>query len=279
MRGSPVTNVTRRSTGQVHFFFGGVACALVGALIGCATASPRQPTGLAEKTFWADQARRAAKLRHVNGSMGVRYKTKQTNVGGRGRIASSLGEGLRLEVRDPLGRVRFLVVLRGARFVAHYPSEKKAYVDSEHGTRYLRQFLGVGASFEELQDLFFGVLPRTFEVRKLENWDWDGSKGAYVGTARLPQGGALRVWVHPVHGAIELLQAQRGNDVVEVQYSDFSPCCGKGSPALANVVVLEPEHRRTSITAEWDDLSPVARIAPSTFSWSAPEDTTITELE
>lgn len=247
-------------------------------LVGCASAPPRQPTGLGEKAFWNDQARRAAKLRNVNGALGVRYKTKQTNVGGRGRIASSLGEGLRLELRDPLGRVRFLVSLKGARFAAYYPSEKKAYVDSEHGTRYLRQFLGVGASFEEVQDLFFGVMPRTFGLKKLDTWDWDANRGAYLGTAKL-RNGALRVWVHPDHGAIEMLQAQRGNDVVEVRYSDFLPCCGKGSPALANVVVLEPEHRRTSITAEWDDLSPVGTLNASTFTWEAPDDTTVTELE
>ena len=248
-------------------------------LVGCASAPPRQPTGLSEKAFWAEQAKRTAKLRHVNGALVVRYKTRQTNVGGRGRIASSLGEGMRLELRDPLGRVRFLVALRGPRFVAHYPSEKKAYVDQEHGTRYLRQFLGVGASFEEVQDLFFGVLPDTFGVWQLDGWEWDRSKGAYSGSARMPKGGVLKVWVHPVHATIELLQAQRGNDVVEVRYSDFTPCCGKGSPALANVVVLEPEHRRTSITAEWEDLSPAGTISPSTFSWAAPGETKVTELE
>lgn len=248
-------------------------------LAGCASTPPRQPTGLGEKAFWLDQAKRSAKLKNVNGAIAVRYKTKQTNVGGRGRIASTLGDGMRLELRDPLGRVRFLVSLRGSRFAAFYPSEKKAYVDSEHGTRYLRQFMGVGASFEEVQDLFFGVMPRTFRITRLDGWDWDATKGAYVGSAKLPKGGALKVWVHPDHAAIEMLQAQRGNDVVEVRYSDFSPCCGKGSPVLANVVVLEPEHRRTSITAEWDDLQTTGPIAQSTFAWDAPDDTTVTELD
>lgn len=249
-------------------------------LAGCASAPPpRQPTGLGEKSFWEDQSKRAAKLKHVNGGLSVRYKTKQNNVGGRGRIASSLGEGLRLELRDPLGRVRFLVSLKGARFAAVYPAEKKAYVDSEHGTRYLRQFLGVGASFEEVQDLFFGVLPRTFGLKKFDRWEWDEKRGAYLGQSKLPRGGVLKVWVHPNNGAIELLQALRGNDAVEVRYSDFSPCCGKGSPALANVVVLEPEHRRTSITAEWDEIAPTTSIPATTFSWTAPDDTTVTELD
>jgi len=248
-------------------------------LAGCASAPPRQPTGLGEKSFWADQAKRSTKLKHVNGALGLRYKTKQMNVGGRGRIASTLGDGLRLELRDPLGRVRFLVALKGPKFAAYFPSEKKAYIDSERGTRYLRQFLGVGASFEEVQDLFFGVMPRTFGLKRLDSWEWDPSKGSYKGSAKLAKGGQLRVWVHPGNGAIELLQAQRGPDVVEVRYTDFSPCCGKDSPALANVVVLEPEHRRTSIIAEWDDLTPVLSIPRDTFDWSPPDDTIINDLE
>jgi len=232
---------------------------LITGLTGCAHRPPKVPTGLRPQSFWADQKFRRVFLTKLNGKLSMRYTGKSERVSGKGLVVSELPERTRLELRDPLGRVRYLAALSGASLTVFYPSEKIAYLDGEAGTRYLKKFLGVELPFENLVELFVGILPERFHPKALDNWDWDASLGAYVGTGR-SSGGRVTVAVDPDLAILRRLTLEISGETLVVDYADPEPCCENSKKKeklpiqLAAVVTVTQSRTKNAMEVEWDKL-------------------------
>lgn len=221
----------------------------------CAHLPRRSPTGLTPAAFWIAQQTRVTVLSKISGKLNVRYSGKKQSVSGRGRILVQGPQKVRLELRDPLGRLQYVLTLDGKDMVAYYPSQKTAYLDDRAGTEYLREFMGIDVSLSELESLFVGIIPPLSPRNAFASWDWDPEAGYYRGVLDQTKGQKVTAWVDGEHGALRDLELDSAAEKIRVHYSDFSSCCG-GTEAvpLASTVAIELERSKVSMEVEWQDI-------------------------
>ena len=230
---------------------------LLFGLAGCVHAPPREATGLTAEVFWRDQALRRSRLSVISAKLRLRYEAHKDGVSGRGRLLTQLPSGLRLELRDPLGRVQYQVTIDGEQFAAYYPSQKRVYLDAKAGAEYMKRFLGVSFSFRDLHSLLMGILPDSFSGNALQGWDWDSGAGLY--RARLEKNGVkLALGIDPDSAALRELTWESARDSARVTYQDFFPCCGSpletNRPRLGGLVSVKLDKARSQVEAEWEDV-------------------------
>jgi hypothetical protein len=228
---------------------------------GCAHKPTRLPTGLTAAGFWKEQGERKGRTESISAKLHLRYQSRAGGVSGRGRMLSQLPKYLRLEMRDPLGRVAYVVSLQGENFTAYYPSQKRAYTDKQSGAAYMKQFLGVSLTFKDLDHVLVGLVPSFLNTEKFDSWEWISEDGIYRGKAKRDSE-SLSCDVDPDTGALRALDWLGNGDVVHVSYSDFSSCCGgeaKGAKplSLAHVVSVSIARVDSKVEAEWDDVEHV----------------------
>lgn len=230
---------------------------LLALLAGCTHAPPRQPTGLTAAEFWKEQATRKGVTAAFSAKLKLRYEAHKEGISGKGRLLAQAPGGFRLELRDPLGRVQYLVTLSGQEFAAYYPTQKRAYTDRQAGTQYMKRFLGFPFSFRDLESLLVGVLPPSLAEDKFDSWGWVPAEGVYRGVAA--KGGAVLVCdVDPDTAAIRSLRWESGRETATVTYGDFSPCCGgQKSIRLGDSVSVALKQAASKVEAEWDDIAPL----------------------
>lgn len=223
--------------------------AVLAVAIGCSHVTRYQATGLQSKGFWEDQARRGEELKWVSGKLRFSYSGKDHAVSGKGRVLQQLPTQVRLEIRDPLGRVAFVAALEGKKFTAFYPSQKKALLGNDGGEDYFRSHLGFQTSFDDLQRIVVGILPTRAGKGPLAGWEWDEIRGAYWG--ELKSGDTRwRVWVDGKSAAIRELWIESPRETAKIAYSDFEPCC----PSLSYFVQISLERAKTKVEWEWEEI-------------------------
>lgn len=236
----------------------GAFSALLIFLGGCTHLPPRQPTGLTANDFWKDQVLRRKLTGSISAKLRLRYEAHKEGISGKGRLLTQAPNQLRLELRDPLGRVQYLVTLSGSQFAAYYPTQKRAYRDSSGGMQYMKRFLGFPFSFRDLESLLVGVLPPSISSDRFETWGWVPDKEVYRGVSS-KDGAVLVCDVDPDTAAIRSLQWESGKEVAIVTYSDFAPCCGGSqSVRFGDSVSVQLKLAASKVEAEWDDIAPLS---------------------
>lgn len=246
------------------------AAALISLVLLCAcTSTPTRPGGqepgeeLTTDRFWQDQKTRALEAAQISAKVHLSYQGKRQKVSGLGRIVTQ-PEKLRLELRDPLGRIHYLAVLNGSQFTAHYPRQKLAYQDQKFGGAYVLDFLGIDFTFAELHTLLLGILPERLG-RRFETWYRDTSDGLYRG---ILTSGSYRVSaaVDPNTAALKALELASASGKILIAYSAFQPCChgisSSSSVRVAQVVDLKLDRAKTALAIEWDKISPLEEQRP-----------------
>lgn len=231
-------------------------------VVGCSHAPKVRaiPTGLKPAQFWLDQQKRLAEVKQIMGKLRLRYQAKNQSLGGQGRVLGQLPNQARLELRDPLGRTAFLATLEGKDFLAFYPTQKKAYVGEDSGAAFLKQFMGMEASFAELQRMMLGLLPTVAPRNNFDRWEWDAEKGQYRGDLKAKQQ-TLTVFVDPDYSVLRELHWEAPAQTIHVTYSDFESCCGaigkmgeSTNVPVAQTIKLRMEKVDTSIEIQWDEV-------------------------
>ena len=221
-------------------------------VLGCVHA-PVKPVPFEANDFWAEQGMRWEALSLVLGKITARISGKEGTHTGRGHLVTELPARLRLELRDPLGRVQLLIVSMGRELTAYYPAQKLAYIDKSWGKSYFMELLRMELSVTDLQSLFVGFLPA---AKRGETWSWDSESGLYTSHLVLA-GKEARVHLDP-----QLLCVRRvvfgGRVPLDVQFRDFQPCCTEGGRkrplAVARHIKLTSD--QGSIDVQWEDLQP-----------------------
>jgi outer membrane biogenesis lipoprotein LolB len=251
-------------------------------LVGCQHVSPRQPTGLTASAFWKDQQNRLAETGRLAGKIAVRLQGKKDRISGRGRLLAVMPDQIRLELRDPLGRMQYALSLHGKDAVAYYPSQKLAYLDSRSGFEYLKRFLGLELTLAELEQVFVGVLPGA-RKSELTGWEWDREKGYYRATLPPePNSDNVRkitIFVDGRTAALAELEVETKHETLRIVYTDPEPCCdrraklGEGTAvAVGQTVSIHLENARASVEVEWENITKLAKdVKPEPITGLADE--------
>jgi outer membrane biogenesis lipoprotein LolB len=248
-----------------------VLCAA--ALLAACTHTPVTPSGTAAKTdelttdrFWDEQRVRAAETSQISAKVKVTYQGKRgKKISGNGRLVLQPDTKVRLELRDPLGRIHYLAALSGHKFVAHYPRQKLAYLDERSGGAYISDFLGIDFTFSELHSLLLGILPERFSHSAFDTWYFDKETKAYKGLLTAAEY-RVTCTVDPVTAALKGLELSSPAGRIALDYSVFEPCChgiaASRSSRVAQVVDLTLDRARTALAIEWEKISPLEEARP-----------------
>lgn len=238
--------------------------AMVIFLGGCAhkrvLESPIQPVEPAQ--FWQDQAARRTTLTAFTGKLKMGYEGKKQDVSGKGRILGQLAGSFRLELRDPLGRLHYVLTNKQLELVGYYPRNHQAFRDSTGGKAYFKRVLGIAIPFSEMVCLFAGTLPPRWEKAKLVKWEWDKEKGAFQGIWE--QGGeTITAWVDSGNKAMQALVWKRLDQTIEADFADYDSCCkGRTDFALAFETKVRIPSEQTAVQVTWESLAPSTQEMP-----------------
>ncbi len=177
------------------------------------------PTGLKLETFVKEQVHRRDYFKQSTGKFWFEYQGSP-HIRGRGLYVANLPGQVRMELRDPLGRLHLILALNGDQFVAYLPQEKKAYLDSKKGALFLKKWIRWEVPMDKFLPLGLGSLPK--ETR-LTGWKWDGVKSVYLSESKTPDALSLSV------EGEEAILTQVGfkNPAFSVNYVDAQKCCSR----------------------------------------------------
>ncbi len=264
-----------------NFFLGALGLALL--LSGCASKPPVQQAPLvplAPRDFFRDQAERRRVLQDFSGKLKLSYVTEKNPVSGSGRIVGAALDRVRIELRDPLGRLQYVLLKQGERVAASFPRSQKAVTENSGGRAYFQQVLGAPWSLGDLVALFTGRLPKGWESQPVKSWKWDGEKAAYRGL--LEDGKhSVTVWVDAKNTSLQSLVWKVGEQTLEVDYEDYDACCEpQDSFKLAHKVSLKLPGEKSEVGVVWDTLKKAAQPAPlALFDFQAAPGDKVVELK
>jgi outer membrane biogenesis lipoprotein LolB len=255
---------------------------LIGAiwLSGCSSMGPIAPSKIVKpqdlwELFWKSQEKKREETQFTQSRIRIDLVEKKRSLSGTGTLLSN-PDGLRLEVRDPLGRLQYLVGLQSKKeFVAYYPSQNVAYFDGAEGAHYLKEFLNLGMSFSELKELWWGVLPFQKGEARLESIKNSEKSGQYwllLGKAAI-QAEAL---VDVETGDLLKLKWRTPSFEADFEFSEFARCCQEHIseeelPRVGRNVFLRNGKQESEIELEWVEILPAKRQEKGMFEVEVPK--------
>lgn len=249
----------RRSRGIIAAILAGAAL-----VAGCAHKIFPEPAGYSVSGFWKDQKARRSLLRQAAAKLSLSYRDPKQGFSGKGQALWSLPQRGRLEVRDPFGRLQYVLVASPKGFSAFYPGDGTWFRDEAAGRDYFRHFIGVDQTFGEMTGWLLGILPDS-AGESLDAWAWLPRQGVYEGKLRAG-GWSITMGVDPQNDSLRWARAERDGAGFFVEYGSFSPCCGGGgvnvrteTTPLARSVRIESLKTGQAIESEWQELSPVKK--------------------
>lgn len=218
-------------------------------LVGCQQKTVvRHQTGLDGNAFWKEQERRLSAFQNYSAKITLRYKGKKESVSGNGTVLVDPHLGSRMELRDPLGRIHYVLLSKKDTATAYYPRESVAYVDTKKGTRYFERLLGLNLSVEEMRLFWLGILDAN---AKLTPFEWNEMEGTYS-TSFLQGGNEYFLEIHPDTAAIVRLKVKKLGSIFFVHYEEFEK---ERNIEIAHEVNFESKELGTKIEVEWDHFS------------------------
>lgn len=207
--------------------------------------------------FLLDQKVRWETFRNLGGKINIGVSGGKETISGTGRIAAEpFARRLWFEIRDVLGRPQLTVVVEGTKCLVVYPAKKQAFEDSQNGRLYLARW-GIPMDFTELMAFSFGGLPGRWRIDRA-SWKWDGN--AYHLKA-VDRESTIRIWAHPVSGAITRIQKED----YTVDFSEFD-----GELSVAMSVRFQASERALAI--EWEEgPKPEVSFSSAVFAPVVPE--------
>jgi len=214
--------------------------------------TPSRP--LSRDEFLLEQTRREEKLTSVEGKLHVRYSIKQGSFSGDARFIKHEGQS-RFEVSDPMGRVRYWLIGDPMGILAFYDSDQIAYSAGDGGRNYFRKFFGMTLTCQELENLWTGVLPKTWREKMTETWLNDS--GVYRGQIEKEKGQLIQFEVSENNREIKRVFLNQEKNSFEVTFDDFDSCCAQGGTELilGHAVAIKLPDPAEKIELEWDVLN------------------------
>lgn len=207
--------------------------------------------------IWINQEMRLKEVQSFRAKIQLSLTEKGRSLTGTGFLIST-PLGLRLELRDPLGRLQYSVaVIENNKFVAYYPSQNLAYLDSVAGRKYLSSFLKLNIGFLTLKDIWLGILPFKKSETRLVSVAASQTEGLIDLVLESSQG----LWnaiVDPETGDVIKLKWQSSEFKPEFEFSEFSRCCESlitqnELPRIGRAVYLK-NNQESEVELEWSEI-------------------------
>jgi outer membrane biogenesis lipoprotein LolB len=223
--------------------------------------------------IWANQELRLTQVQSFRAKIQLSLTEKGRSLSGSGFLIST-PLGLRLELRDPLGRLQYSVgVTETDKFVAYYPSQSIAYFDSSAGKKYLKSFLKLDIGFLTLKDIWLGILPFKKTDANLVSVVPAETEGLSDVTIESSQG----IWkasVDPETGDVIKLKRQSSEFKPEFEFSEFARCCESlitqnELPRIGRGVYLK-NNQESEIELEWSEIVSIAEKKSDIFKMELP---------
>lgn len=223
----------------------------------CSHFIKKEPKGFEQARFWKDQQQRAQLLNKISAKMTIYYEWKEKGIGGRANLLAHMPKNLRLEIRDPIGRLQHVLTLSKPKVVAYFPSNKVVYYDDQGGSLFFRRFFGAKMTVSDFHSLLVGVIPKELAKANFDEWHWNGKRGLYEGVLK-SQKEKLIAFIDPERGMASEIIMENVDTVVKIEYGDFQSCCGATEPEgklkLAFSLTLSNKNPRSSIDVTWQKL-------------------------
>lgn len=238
----------------------------------CAAKPIIEPTNYSPNQFWSDQTLREKSLKKILGKFKLYYNWEGDSVSGNGSMIAKMPNQLRLEARDLLGRVQYIVVLKKKKLTAYYPSQKVAYYDNHSGSVYLKKVMGTSFTFADFQLLLMGVLPNNMKKPKFDEWAWDAGRGAYEGVLGFKDK-VLAIYVDPKFNSIKEISVESKEYDMKIEYEDFKECCAgkKEGFNVAQMVAMMSENPKAEIEVNWKELKQKSKLNAKAFILKLPK--------
>lgn len=218
--------------------------------------TPEPQPAVGQKEFWSNQTQREERFQSITGKAWIKYQTKGVRLVGKGNFTIALPSQGRWELRDPIGRVAYLAALNGGKLLVFQPGKQVANQDNASGRQFIRHWLGVEASFADVQRCLLGLLPGEWKKNAFKDWAWDGEKKAYLGTMAI-EDGELAVWVNYPGLEIQEMVLTTKTQTARWEYADYTACCDRSANKLQfpYIARMRLEKGGGGIEFEWERLS------------------------
>jgi outer membrane biogenesis lipoprotein LolB len=248
----------------------------------CSSIPPARPLELLESNqlwerMWENQIRTKKVTGEIQGKLSLEMTNKERSLSGSGGFYSGQ-DGIRLELRDPLGRTQYSAISRGKKvFAAYYPSQNKAYFDQQQGKLYLREFLGLGINFYDLKDLWLGILPFNKNESAFSNMTIREGQNRVDFTLN-SKGLQLQLSIDRETGEIYRILWDSLDFKALFEYSEFERCCDgiltqTELPQVARTVLLKVGEGESELGLEWEEIKASLKKDNSAFSLQLPKET------
>jgi outer membrane biogenesis lipoprotein LolB len=219
--------------------------------------------------FLKDQEKREKTISRIQGSLQIRFYNSEGSMTGGGKLVKYDSQS-RLEISDPMGRVRYWLLGDPQGILAYYQNEQKAYSSGSGGTAYFRKFFGVALTWREFQDLWLGVLPLRW--REKISLDYEvGDQNTQVFIQR-----------SDVTGQVSSVRLKQDSEFWEMAFTDFDACCSANGQdlQLAHSLTLKIPGQESKIGIEWEEIKVLEETPnPAGFLRKLPQKTKLTDLK
>jgi len=250
-------------------------------IVACQHAQVYEERPLDLVLFWKDQKARLSAASDLMGSIQLRFQGPEQSLSGKGVLITHLDQSgpahskVYLDLKDPLGKVRYQMALKGGKQVAYYPTENLAYLDREVGRKYLRRFVGVDLDFHELQQLWLGAIPAEWLAPSWQAWVWDPSLGVY--RSRSQDGKVpVEMAINPRNSTIVSMRVVNRGKTFEIHFEDFEDraLSSQQKPlGMPQVIRLASEDFKMSYELKFKDQKFKKPETDEAFAFTIPEGT------
>jgi len=238
----------------------------------CSTKQVKKGFSLGKPTFeqfLQDQQSREKYLEQIQGKIQIRYEGNEGSMTGNGKILKYQNQS-RIEISDPMGRVRYWLLGDLDGTLAFYQTENKAYSASQGGVPYFRKFFGIALSWKEFQNLWMGVLPTQWRKKLQSNFQLS------------EPGRKISVEISDQSGQISAVKIDDLKNPWMMTLSDFDACCSfQGRELLlAHNIEIKIPGKDSKIGIEWEEANILDEAPnPVGFLRKLPKRTSLIELK
>ena len=204
--------------------------------------------------FLTEQNERMKNLERVRGKALIRFTDSKNSLFGESRLIRFLERSL-LDVKDPMGRTRLWILANEKNLTIYEEDSQTAWRGPQGSASYFRTYFGMDLPWEELQELWLGILPKSWKKKNLLTWEFKA--GVYEGA--LKDKTSFRFWVDPESRQIKLISWIHQAREYQIAYQDWDACSALEiqKKLLAHRVVMNLPGELGKFELEWENLSTI----------------------
>lgn len=216
-----------------------------------------EPPFLSLQNFLQDQKVRVQTLEKAQGKAHIRFSDSKNSVFGESRLVRFL-DRTRLDIKDPMGRIRFWILGDEEGLLIYEEDIQTAWRTSRESPLFFRKRFGIDLSWKELQELWLGILPRSWLAGKEPIWEKksDIYEGVLVG--KMP----IRFWVDENSQQLMKIFWNYQKRDYQIVFSDWDACTAlEGQKKLlAHRVEMNLPGELSKFELEWEELNLLEEI-------------------